>query len=149
MPDEMKQLKAKLKTYLERSPVTLAYLYGSYVKGNANQDSDIDIGVLLGPNVPPAGAKALLANIESDIADMAGVPAQVESIASAPPLLKHSMVLEGELLFERDRDERIKLEVLTLHEYEDNRCIFDIPYQVFKQKLGYEPETQTVASSEA
>lgn len=134
-------LKSKIRAYLNQYPIDIAYLYGSHCKGTAQKDSDIDIGVLLNAEQKNLPNKTILRKIEADLTGLLSQPVQVESINDAPPLLKHSIVLESDLILEKEKDQRIKLEVSTLHEYEDNQCIFDIPYQTLKRKINYESKT--------
>lgn len=134
-------LKSQIRDYLKQYPVDIAYLYGSHYKGTAQKDSDIDIGVLLNAEQKDLSVKTILRKIEADLTGLLNQPVQVESIKDAPPLLKHSIVLESDLILEKEKDQRIRLEVSTLHEYEDNQCIFDIPYQTLKRKINYESKT--------
>ena len=130
-----------LKAHLVEHPIETAYLYGSYAKKKYTSESDIDIGVVFNSHLTASAQKTLQQKIEAELTGAFEKPVQVESIPLAPPLLKHSIVLEGKLILETNRDKRIALEVATLHEYEDNRCVFDIPYVVLKR--NYEHKTQT------
>ena len=133
------KLISLLETYLKQHPIETAYLYGSYAKKTYTRESDIDIGVVFNSHLTASAQKTLQQKIEAELTGAFEKPVQVESISSAPPLLKHSIVLEGKLILETNCDKRIALEVATLHEYEDNRCIFDIPYMVLKR--AYEHKT--------
>jgi predicted nucleotidyltransferase len=130
-----------LQKYLAPYPIEIAYLYGSYARGANAQNSDIDIGVLLNSFVSKKQSSEILQRIENNLTGALQAPVQIENIAMSPPLLKHSIVLEGKLIMEKNKDARIALEVRTLHEYEDNRCIFDIPYNTLKRKMNYERKT--------
>lgn len=137
----MNNIIPTLQKYLEPYPIEIAYLYGSYARGANVQNSDIDIGVLLNSVVSKKQGSKILRNIENNLTGALQAPVQIEDIATVPPLLKHSIVLEGKLIMEKNKDVRIALEVRTLHEYEDNRCIFDIPYNTLKRKMNYERKT--------
>ena len=41
-----------IKTYFRDKPITKAYLFGSYARGEANDNSDIDLLIALDPEIP-------------------------------------------------------------------------------------------------
>jgi predicted nucleotidyltransferase len=77
------------------SDVRLAVLFGSTARGTSGPQSDLDIGVL-GPAAP--GRLSALAVLISRIA---GRPADVIDLGTAPPLLRFEISREGIVLVER------------------------------------------------
>ena len=107
---------------LASRPVMLAYLHGSTVRGETLPTSDIDIAILLNPDLSLSTYDRTL--IEFDIA--ADYEAQfnlsqvdVRAINTAPLTVQGKVVVQGILIFSRDEDFRVEYEVATRKRYFD------------------------------
>ena len=50
--DKRENIVSKIKTYFQGKPVEKAYLFGSFSRGQENEDSDIDLLVELDYSIP-------------------------------------------------------------------------------------------------
>jgi predicted nucleotidyltransferase len=100
------------------SRVLTAYLFGSFARGTARDDSDLDIAVLFeeridarlgGPLDKLRDAVERACNRSCDLIDGRAAPAD----------LVHRILRDGQLLVERDRSARIAFEVARRNEYFD------------------------------
>ena len=104
------------------SSVRLAWLHGSWARGGARRESDVDVAVLLGEEyaADPASYKdsiwrlagALGREIPSDRLDLV-------LLNNAPALLRHRVIRDGVLLFVRCEAERVRFVLRTIREYQD------------------------------
>jgi predicted nucleotidyltransferase len=100
--------------------VVLAYLFGSQAEGKAGPLSDVDIAVLLGPQVTREQwfqvqldlMGALMSLFHRDDVDVA-------ILNQATPVLAHEVVQSGQILYEARPGIRVEFELATLRRYVD------------------------------
>lgn len=100
------------------SQLACAYLFGSYARGEARFDSDMDIAVLF-RREPPCSLDGLGMAIAGAIEDATGKRADVVVLNRASPDLTHHVLRDGVLILENDRSRRIRFEVRARAEYFD------------------------------
>lgn len=101
--------------------VRLAYLFGSQATGRARPDSDVDLALLIDDDLPDGRWQTML-RTAPDAIDAHGLSSdvvQVTILNGAPPLLRHRVIRDGVLLFERSPEERVRFVTATLREYQD------------------------------
>jgi uncharacterized protein len=107
------------RTALEGDPrILTAYLFGSFARGTATKDSDIDIGVLFAERIPPA-IDGPLAQLRDAVERACHRPCDIIDMRAAPADLVHRVLRDGELLIERDSSARCEFEVARRNEYFD------------------------------
>jgi predicted nucleotidyltransferase len=119
--------------------VRLAFLFGSRARDRARKDSDFDIAVLL-------DADAALADRGTTIRQLAGRLGRVVSSAlvdlvilnDAPALLRHRVLRDGIVLFQRSPEERVRFAVRTIREYQDYQVRRDRSTRERIQRLRHE-----------
>lgn len=101
-----------------------AYLFGSYAKGTARTDSDVDIAILFSEPTPArlGGASDQLARRLETALDR---DVDVVDLSRAPADLVHRVLRDGLLLMDRDRARRIAFEVRRRAEYLDLKPYLD------------------------
>ena len=109
-----------LRRHLEETPIPLvcAYLFGSYARGEQRAGSDVDVAVLFarsGLNTLTGPISTLRGELERAV----GRTVDVIDIRRAPVDLTHRILRDGQLLAERDRNERVRFEVQARNEYFD------------------------------
>lgn len=120
-------LIGKLRARLARSGPELvaAWLYGSFARGTARQDSDVDLALLyrspLGPELDTPASR-----LEISLEEELGRTVEVVVANSGPPDLLHRVLRDGVLLLDRDRRARILFEVRTRKEFFDMQPIFEL-----------------------
>jgi predicted nucleotidyltransferase len=114
-----------LEAYFRETPIPLscAYLFGSYARGEENPSSDIDVAVLF-PAQPPAreAHEALLGpatRVRGDLERLLRRPVDLVDLRAAPVDLIHRVLRDGQLLIERNARERVCFEVEKRNEYFD------------------------------
>jgi len=114
-----------LASVFDRFPVVAAYLFGSQAAGSATPLSDVDIAVILAPDVPAPGnvQAALISDLmlvlrRSDV--------DVAVLNYAPPLLKERAISGGRLIYCRDETARVRFEVAARREYLETQPLRDV-----------------------
>jgi predicted nucleotidyltransferase len=103
-------------------PVMLAYLHGSVVRGTPLPSSDIDIAILLEPDldISPYDRTILEFDIAAEYEKACELSeVDVRSITSAPLTVQGKVVTEGILFYSRDEGFRVDYEVSTRKRYFD------------------------------
>jgi predicted nucleotidyltransferase len=91
-----------------------AYLFGSVARGTAGPDSDVDVGVLYSED-PPLSLDGLGREIENEL----GLRIRCVDLNRAAPELVFRILNGSDLLFEGDRQARVRFEVQSRNEYWD------------------------------
>lgn len=118
MRADLASVEPLLRDALARAPdeVLAGYLFGSLARGDAREDSDVDVGVLLA-RVPSTLEERF--GLESRLEERLGRPVQLVVLNGAPPDLVHRVLRDGRLVLERDRGARVRFEVAARNAYFD------------------------------
>ncbi|MEE9278984.1 MAG: nucleotidyltransferase domain-containing protein [Myxococcota bacterium] len=117
---ELQEIESRVRAVVKADShdVVVVYLYGSIARGSARPGSDVDIAVLLRASPEPR-LGALCLDLEGALETELGVPVDLVVLNTAHPELVHRVLLDGVLVLERDRSERIRFEVRARNEYFD------------------------------
>jgi predicted nucleotidyltransferase len=77
--------------------VRLAVVFGSTARGQARKDSDVDLGLLLGPV-----SRRERLHVEAELARAAGREVDFIDLDEAPPLLRFEITRDGVVILERE-----------------------------------------------
>ena len=128
MEKSLEKALEKIRKVLKKRPEVLAaYLYGSHAKGYARKGSDIDIGVLLYPNIKYSLMDEGGLKMELDCVDSFDVDAFV--INGKSPSFKHSVISPRRVIFCQDDSLRADFEVQTFNEYFEVKPLLEESYQ--------------------
>lgn len=132
----MKINQQKLNKICQKNQIILVYLFGSMARGEAHQESDIDIGILFDKKVD----KKDYLKIEGRMIDFfAEIYPKKEinmvNLNISSPLLKQNIILEGKLLYKRNNLDRIYFQINTLQEYDEYSHLNKIYNEVLSFKL--------------
>ncbi|NCN38953.1 MAG: nucleotidyltransferase domain-containing protein [Candidatus Aenigmarchaeota archaeon] len=105
---EIKKIAGELKKIKE---IKAVYLFGSYAMGTATPMSDIDVCVVVERDISD-DKKADIVSLSSDRID-------VSMFWDLPIFIRHRVLKDGKILFERDEGFLNSVRVLTLREYFD------------------------------
>jgi len=122
--NELKNITHKLN---QQKNIVVGYLYGSYATGDATSKSDIDIGVVLGPNK----ANVLLeeSRLNEDLNDNSEFVVQVSVLNEKSPFFRYKAIGPRHILFSKDEGFRADFEVGTLNQYFDMQNFYEENYQ--------------------
>jgi predicted nucleotidyltransferase len=100
--------------------VRLGYLFGSRARGDARHDSDYDIGVLLDPDAASGDQGAIVRRLAGRLGRVvSSTLLDLVVLNDAPPLLRHRVLRDGLVLFQRSPEERVRFAIRTIREYQD------------------------------
>ena len=110
--------------------VILAYLFGSQAEGTAGPLSDVDIAVLLGPEVP----RERWGDVQIDlIGDLTSLfhrnDVDVVILNRATPLLAWEVVRYGQRIYEPDPGVRVDFETAAFRRYVDTKPLRKLQLQ--------------------
>jgi predicted nucleotidyltransferase len=103
--------------FAKENRVLVAYLFGSYAKGNQTTKSDIDIAVLL--SEAPKKMLEYYLHLVNEVSQVLGNNVDLIILNTAPPLLKHQTIKHGKLIYCRNEKARIEFEARAQDEYLD------------------------------
>jgi len=95
-----------------------AYLFGSFGRGEEDERSDVDLGVLYAED-PPGTLDSPPRRLEDRLARALDRDVQVVALNRASCDLVHRVLRDGILLLDRDPSARIEFEVRKRREYYD------------------------------
>jgi len=96
--------------------IIAAYIYGSAVRGNYTESSDIDIGVLVKKEIKdPLYEAKLSIKIEKKL----NKEVEVRVLNNKPLIFLHQVFGHGKLLFSKNEKIRLNFETATINKYFD------------------------------
>jgi predicted nucleotidyltransferase len=116
----LSEIKLDLRRALEpHKEVIVAYLYGSSVKGYAQEDSDIDVGLLLDEcyQQEVLYPEALARKIEKETRLNRAIDIRI--LNKRNPRFQYRVISEGELIISRDEGKRAQFEAKVASMYLD------------------------------
>jgi len=93
-----KEIEAKLRDFFAMQDIKLAFLIGSYAKGTARPDSDVDVAVLFGRSFD---VKQVL-DLKEQLTELVGVDVDLIVLDSVGSVMKMQVLKTGILLHADD-----------------------------------------------
>lgn len=118
--DILHRLQTTVATVCALHPVTLAYLFGSHARGDADSESDIDIAILAEPSLSKEERRDLRVSLL--LAFTQAFPEHLTEIIllqEMPVLLQVNVIREGSLLFAKNPGLRAGYELGVEAKYDD------------------------------
>jgi hypothetical protein len=121
-PSDSPSLPGSIAAACRAPGVLLVYLFGSYARGTADAESDIDIAVLASPLSPEARRRLRLDLLARCTDILAAEERHIDLVIlqDVPVLLQYNVVRSGILLAGNDAD-RIAYELQVERRYDDER----------------------------
>ena len=118
---------ANLATLLaSRREVVAIYLFGSHARGEANHLSDIDIALLLRPDLPEEAMWRLGLRLNAEVCNILGTEnVDVIVLNTAPLEAQFEIIRTGKLLHSSDENIRTEYEVQMMNAYWDFKKVLD------------------------
>jgi uncharacterized protein len=100
--------------------VRLALLFGSRARARGRGDSDYDIGVLLDADAARAERGETIRRLAARVGQIVSA-AHLDLVVlnDAPSLLRHRILRDGVVLFQRSPAERVRFAIKTIRDYQD------------------------------
>lgn len=117
--------EALQKFFRQQKEVVFCYLFGSHATGHAIAKSDVDVAVYLDPLQKQDQFEKRLELI-AELSKFLKKEVDVIVLNTAPPFLKHVVLKEGVLLFDRDTSSRIDFELKAANEYFDYKPTLEL-----------------------
>jgi len=116
----IEEYKQQLDQLFVAHGVVLAYLFGSQAEGKAGPLSDVDIAVLLGPQVPRDRWFDTQLDLIGELTSLFHRnDVDVVILNQATPVLAYEVVRSGQVLYEAEPGTRVDYEVAALRRYAD------------------------------
>jgi len=117
---DIQQYAPQLRRLFADHGVVLAYLFGSQAEGKAGPLSDVDVAVLLGPQVEREHWFQTQLDLIGELMDLFHRnDVDVVILNEATPVVAHEVVQFGQALYEAEPGTRVDFEVATLRRYVD------------------------------
>lgn len=132
-----KQCIEKLREYfVNKTDISAAYLFGSVTKGKTTQGSDVDVAVLFVQGLPLTHRFERKLKIANDLEDILKKKVDVVDLEDADLYFIHQVMLNKEIILDRDIDRRVSFEVETRRKYFDKKYFYDLYHRQALIRLG-------------
>lgn len=128
--DELKSTLSKLLR--DEKNIQFAYLYGSFARGNTDNNSDVDIGVYVSAEVMKKN-KFYPEQIAAKIEEVIKKPVDVRVLNFQSLIFLHQVLKYGELLINNNNQKRVMFETRVYDEYIEMKYYFDL-YNIIRRK---------------
>ena len=116
--------------------VLSAYLFGSMAIGISNSDSDMDIAIRIDKSLASDSYLDLRIQITDDLEKHLGCKVDIVVLNTASLKMIHQVIVNGRLLFSRDRDKELDYLVQKRKEYFGFKYYIDKDIQEMRSYFG-------------
>lgn len=131
---EREKLINKLKKILSKQPVKLAYLYGSYARGQETPKSDIDIAVVMAEKAKTADYE-IAAGLQKAIGKSLPEIEVREIKPTTEPVFLRSVLKDRITLLARSEKERVDFETKGMKRFYDTQHLRNLNFYYLKKSL--------------
>lgn len=121
--EQFKRNKERVRSIFNRDGVQIAYLFGSESKRRKESGplSDLDFAVYLEKRLSRTKIQRLHLEILSEMVSILGDDIDLVIMNSASTQMQFNIIKDGEILFQRSEEEKIKIESKILRTYLDSK----------------------------
>jgi uncharacterized protein len=140
METDVKGLRSnRLKRFLQDEEEILAlYLFGSHSQGLAHIRSDVDLALLLAPEVDAGCFFKYRLRYVAELKRFFVGELDLIILNQVPPLLEFQVLKNGQLLFDRNPNVRAKLEMRMLNRYYLSKRSYEYHFEHLIQRIKEE-----------
>ena len=106
---------------LSKYPIVFAYLFGSQAEGQPTIIGDIDLAVFIDKKIPKSERFDIRLRLTNDLSAMTGKRVDLIVMNDIRIQLAYEIIKHGKVLFCKDRDAMIDVEIEILSKYLDRR----------------------------
>ncbi|WAM33057.1 type VII toxin-antitoxin system MntA family adenylyltransferase antitoxin [Caldicellulosiruptor morganii] len=138
MIEKSRILEVLKECFEKENTIVFAYLFGSYAKGKANENSDVDIAVYVDEELANDSKRLLEFQIKHmiGISDILRKEVDLVILNQASPLLRHEVISEGILIIEKDHDRLVNFKKMSFYYYQDWLHIMKIKMMYIKERIA-------------
>lgn len=126
----------KIRAYfMEQDDVSTVYLFGSVVKDKTTPNSDVDVAVLFIQGLSLFHRFERKLEIANDLEDKLKMKVDIVDLENADLYFIHQVMLNKEIVLDRDTDRRVSFEVEKRRKYFDKRYFYDLYHSQALKRL--------------
>lgn len=123
-----------VKYFKKKPKVAAVYLYGSYARGDAKKDSDIDLGVVLKGKRFYQFNETNKLNLSTELSTLLKQKVKTQNLAACPVEFAYKVISERKLIHSADEKARIAFEEKLFRNYFDLKPALDEYYKYNQRK---------------
>ncbi|MDP2951445.1 MAG: nucleotidyltransferase domain-containing protein [bacterium] len=121
----------------KKNQVALAYLFGSEARGEAHQESDVDLAILFDKKLKAESYLLFEGHlIEFFSKKYPKKEINLVNLNIAPPLLRQAVLTEGKLLYKKSELSRFFFQMQAIRDYQDYLHLSGIQRIFLKERLA-------------
>lgn len=122
-----------IRNYFSKIPaIVLVYLYGSQAVGEAKNESDIDLAILV--DEAKADAFDLQFKAMSDLGRNINKEIEVQNLHAVDISFAHRVITEGKLIHSKNIKDKVEYETYVLRQYFDLKPLLDEFYSYLRER---------------
>ncbi|MCK8825742.1 type VII toxin-antitoxin system MntA family adenylyltransferase antitoxin [Fuchsiella alkaliacetigena] len=126
------EIKRVIKEYcLQNKNIIAVYIFGSFIRGTFNQNSDIDLALMLKAELDKMAAFDLKLKVATELEELLGIEVDTVIFSRADLRLKQQ-IIKGELIIGKKNKLRVRRESRVVDDYLDMKYFYDL----YEQNLG-------------
>jgi len=126
----------RVNSALRKEKVSLCFLFGPAARGGRYVEPKVDVAILFDKSVKKESFLKREGKLISFFSRLfSGREINLINLAIASPLYRQSAIIEGQLIYVRNEDDRIFFQVGALRLYEEYRHLSEIYNPVLEEKI--------------
>jgi len=127
---------AKIRSYFtSEDDISTVYLFGSVVKGKTTKNSDVDIAVLFNKGLSLYYRFERKLELANDLEDILMTKVDIVDLENADLYFIHQVMLNKEIILDKDIDRRVSFEVEKRRAYFDMKYFYDLYHRQALKRL--------------
>lgn len=129
-------LIAKIRAFFEKtSSVTVVYLFGSVAKSKNRARSDVDLALLFADGMNELERFDAKLSFANELEDELNMKVDIVDLNSADVFFIHRVMLEKELVLDKNSRQRVEFEVRKRKEFFDRQRFFTLYHKQAMKRL--------------
>ncbi len=124
--DKKKCIRKMMEYFTDQEDVSTVYLFGSVVKDKITPNSDVDIAVLFVQGLSLLRRFERKLEIANDLEDKLKTKVDIVDLENADLYFIHQVMLNKEVVLDRDIHRRVSFEVEKRRKYFDKKHFYDL-----------------------